>query len=731
MGRMRGSPGMRITLGVLSVLFVALAAVAIWRQGRAPWVAFQREYQRRYAVAAAAAAEREAKAGDKADAARWKARAKAMLQARPALRQIYVPELGVADHCTSCHAGIDDPLFANAPEPYRRHPGKILEQHELERIGCTICHGGVGLGTTVEAAHGKEPGGKPLVPRRYVQASCAHCHEQVQGLAGAERLARGEIVFVERGCAGCHRTGDAAKLPRFGPSLRGVGTKIADHRWLVAWLRNPRRMRPHTAMPSYKLSDAEVRDIVAALLAQPPVALGRAPDLSGASAKRGEELFSRRGCRGCHSTRREEPGLSPRVPDLADIGDKVSTAWLDKWLRDPRGWSRESPMPRLELTDAERLDLVAYLSGLHDPEAEPGPDDARLLRGGSPARGRKLIERYECFGCHDIAGFEKAKLSVPDLAEFAARPVEDLDFGRVTDIPHTKWDWLVRKLDNPRAFETKKVKLRMPKIPLTAGEKDALVTYCLSLDRTKPPPPRYLVRATPASRALLAGGRMVARLHCRGCHRLDGRDARIAHYLPRRSLVPPSLDNEGARVQPQWLFSFLKKPKTLRPWLEIRMPQFHFSDAQAETLVDYFNARSGVSGHYMTIARESVPAKRIEEGASIFRVNKCIQCHPASLEHGLPAGVDPEDVAINLALAKKRLRPEWVRKFLRDPKQAVGGETRMPYVFYDADGVPKVSRADERIAAVTDFLMTVEDLEAAMKVKPRPEETIDWTKFNY
>ena len=56
------------------------------------------------------------------------------------------------DRCTTCHLGVDDPTMKNAPEPFRYHEG--LGPHIPSRFGCTICHGGQGLATTKEEAHG-------------------------------------------------------------------------------------------------------------------------------------------------------------------------------------------------------------------------------------------------------------------------------------------------------------------------------------------------------------------------------------------------------------------------------------------------------------------------------------------------------------------------------------------------------------------------------------------------
>src|SRR4249919_2641095 len=49
------------------------------------------------------------------------------------VRQVWLPDLGRVDRCTTCHLGVDDPAFANAPAPFRGHPGTWLTTHPGER----------------------------------------------------------------------------------------------------------------------------------------------------------------------------------------------------------------------------------------------------------------------------------------------------------------------------------------------------------------------------------------------------------------------------------------------------------------------------------------------------------------------------------------------------------------------------------------------------------------------
>ncbi|MCH8251588.1 MAG: hypothetical protein IID36_03955, partial [Planctomycetes bacterium] len=55
-------------------------------------------------------------------------------------KQIYLPELGLIDRCTTCHLGVENPAMASAEAPLTRHPGDLLVNHPPDKFGCTICH---------------------------------------------------------------------------------------------------------------------------------------------------------------------------------------------------------------------------------------------------------------------------------------------------------------------------------------------------------------------------------------------------------------------------------------------------------------------------------------------------------------------------------------------------------------------------------------------------------------
>lgn len=68
-------------------------------------------------------------------------------------------------------------------------------------------------------------------------------------------MARGEAVYIEMRCYYCHAI--AGQGGQVAPDLTKVGER-RDAAWLGAHFRDPRRISPHSVMPDYPLSEADI-----------------------------------------------------------------------------------------------------------------------------------------------------------------------------------------------------------------------------------------------------------------------------------------------------------------------------------------------------------------------------------------------------------------------------------------------------------------------------------------
>jgi cytochrome c1 len=116
-----------------------------------------------------------------------------------------------------------------------------------------------------------------LSPARYrdwASASRAACEPQWQHTetAGGD-AARGKLAIQQYACTACHRIpGVVGPDSRTGPPLTAMsqrryiaGVLPNTHANMVLWLRSPKSIRPHTAMPDLGVSESHSRDIAAYL----------------------------------------------------------------------------------------------------------------------------------------------------------------------------------------------------------------------------------------------------------------------------------------------------------------------------------------------------------------------------------------------------------------------------------------------------------------------------------
>jgi cytochrome c2 len=324
--------------------------------------------------------------------------------------------------------------------------------------------------------------------------------------------------------------------------------------------------------------------------------------------------------------------------------------------------------------------------------------------------GRRVISRYGCFSCHDIKGFENAQSIGTDLSEEGSKLVTRLDFAFITDIPHTsKLAWFERKLHDPRIFDQGRVlkpeeKLRMPNFDFSNEEIERLVTAIMSFQREIQPPAAMPVRS--ARYDYLTGGRtLVHRRNCVGCHIIEGDGGDFLKLVSEPTLGPPMLTPEGARVQPDWLYAFIRGPITIRPWLSVRMPTFGLDDQNVNGIIRYFGA---VSDKMMPFQTHQVLNASYNDaaGEELFKLLKCQQCHVLG---EIPKDQPTSNLAPDLRMATDRLNPDWIIDWLKKPSDILPG-TRMPAFWpdYPKSYYPQMGgNAEAQIQAIRNHLLTL------------------------
>jgi mono/diheme cytochrome c family protein len=387
------------------------------------------------------------------------------------IQQILLPELNRVDRCTTCHLAVEDPSYGGYPQPLAYHP--LHDQHPFDKFGCTICHRGQGRATTADDAHGNVPHwDEPMLPLKYIQASCGQCHDAADNPAAPE-LARGQELFETVGCRGCHKLGGVGG--NIGPELDRVGARRSPD-WLRQHFLEPSAVTPGSGMPPQKFSEPDIEAIVLFMLSQTGE---RLPGFYGSmkvipSVDEGRRLFQTKGCFGCHSI----GGQGGKVgPALDDVAMRRTPEWMMQHFRDPQSVSPGSVMPRFGFTESEERALTEFLLHLRDLRVA-----LSIPAMMAPAeRGREVFRKYGCAGCHGPDG----KGGVPNPNARTAQQIPALTY--VAD-GYTKAELKKLVFTGQRDIAALDPKLPPPPLYMPAwgstikdAEADDLVEYLFSL----------------------------------------------------------------------------------------------------------------------------------------------------------------------------------------------------------------------------------------------------------
>src|SRR5437763_4762996 len=606
----------------------------------------------------------------------------------------------------------------------------------------------------------------PMYPRQDYEAACLKCHAGQVTVDQGERITKAMSTVEIYGCYACHKINNwrFTDLRKPGPDLTGIAEKTTPQ-WAIRWISEPRSFRSTTRMPSFfyqrnmidphvvppaeiaqnvKYQDAESHAIVSYLFAKSTRRVWQAP--AGGNAANGQKIVESVGCMACHipsETIKDEKTGQIRLARRDDyplernygfnftgVGTKTHAGWIFNWIKNPKNYYPEAPMPSLRLTDTEAADVTAYLMTLQKPRflqtpiRAADPKAVRELAKGylintlsdrdAEAKlktmvmhdqlvylGQRGIEKYGCYSCHNIKGFEGLKPIGTELTIEGSKALHLFDFGFMNDqhiknedgnvdhVIHTVPSWVYNKVRNPRIYDDRRTKvyndkLKMPNFHLSQEEARLITMVVTGLTKEKVNSNR-LAAQDARMRLIEEGRKRVSQHTCRACHVVDGRGRAIASTIADTNFLPPALSPEGARAQSPFLFNFLKDPTVMkiRPWLGVRMPTFHFTDEEANTLVTFF-AEAGNRTQFDTTRGANPSPQNVVIGQQVFTMLRCAQCHvmtPVNPENPpAPNTADSTSLAPNLTLARLRLRHDWISDWISRPNEMIPG-TRMPTNF--------------------------------------------------
>tara|TARA_B100000315_G_scaffold8245_1_gene8171 strand:+ start:23472 stop:26090 length:2619 start_codon:yes stop_codon:yes gene_type:complete len=564
------------------------------------------------------------------------------------------------DRCMSCHVSYDKPDFVNDKQPLSTHPNLdvLIKKHPAGKFGCTLCHKGQGVAiSSVWQAHGHmhHEGdqtigqNEPLLEGDFMQSNCRMCHDGVVELKHAPVLSKGKQLFLNLGCHGCHLVEGYENIEKVAPSLKKIAKKV-NPSWLFRWIKKPKDYLIRTKMPFFGLTDKDALAAAVYLMNQSDKDYRFASKFDPVSGtEKGRLLVENIGCLGCHMINGNGGKFAP---DLSMVASKVNADWMYNWLLNPKQYDSKTIMPNLRLSKIEARQITTYLMTL-GKRKDIEEVEERIESRGLIAYGEKVIKRRGCFACHEINGMENEGRIAPELTTFGVKRLLELEFGDST-IPKTWESWARTKLKDPTSFRTERVLDKMPNFAFTDEETNALVVFLKSLNGTNVP--KEFKQFSERTKYLEEGLQIIRKYNCRGCHTIDGKGDKLA----------PLLDYEGTRVQTQYLFDFLIRPRNIRPpgkVFQARMPTFGFNHEEAVRLVHYFKTYSKESFVDEFSDFETPSDDLLLEGRKLVLAFECEFCH--------------EKKAPSFSQISKRLRKNWTTDWLKNTRK-INPRTKMP-----------------------------------------------------
>jgi mono/diheme cytochrome c family protein len=181
-------------------------------------------------------------------------------------------------------------------------------------------------------------------------------------------------LYDQYKCSVCHRfNGYGGTL---APDLSYEGSR-AQRQWIINFLKNPGTLRPTLTvrMPQFNMTDEEagtIADYLETAMQSPDVDLSSVSpkDFTPQIAALGKQLYEvKYQCQSCHTIGATGGYVGPA---LTNVGNWMTPAWIEAWLKDPQALDPEAIEPRRDFTPQEIQAMTAYLLTLKQARPATG-----------------------------------------------------------------------------------------------------------------------------------------------------------------------------------------------------------------------------------------------------------------------------------------------------------------------------------------------------------------------
>jgi mono/diheme cytochrome c family protein len=249
---------------------------------------------------------------------------------------------------------------------------------------------------------------------------------------------------------------------------------------------------------------------------------------------------------------------------------------------------------------------------------------AELPEAPKLERGRKLLARLNCAGCHRLQDVESPAMLGPDLTNVGTK---------------VSRQWIYKWLKEPRTISDSNGTVtvngyenegqpRMPQFKLSEQELRALSAYLSSLQSRPVTPyhfePRVVAALEKNPEVVSEGEVRFRQMFCSTCHSLAVTRAGETKLIGGE--IGPELTKVGSKVNRDWLIVWLRNPQGYLP--HGTMPRYEWSDADLYKVTQYITTRLVDPDLLGNVPKLGEPAaEEIQEGRRMFLQKGCASCH--------------------------------------------------------------------------------------------------------
>ncbi|HZV11802.1 MAG TPA: c-type cytochrome, partial [Candidatus Kapabacteria bacterium] len=359
----------------------------------------------------------------------------------------------------------------------------------------------------------------------------------------------------------------------------------------------------------------------------------------------GKKLYLDFGCYGCHDNV-DVPDFKTmkQAPSLRRVAAKLTPDWMFNWIKNPRAMNSITRMPNFELKDDQIDAVVTYLTQSSEKDYQP---ETTNVPNGDPARGKDLVDRVGCIGCHSTKEFETTS-RLKEANSFGPS-LENIG-SKVTKV------WLFNWLKNPKHYMPN---TRMPNLRLSDQEAADITAHILQDYTSNKPLEQHQFAGLDSKDIAQKGYDVIKEYGCYGCHDIKGfEDANkvsVPHNdfgnkivqqlywgtIPEDTLtkVREHFDDEGLELGHSvgahhdedwytWTILKLKSPRIFQSdEIQQKMPDFTMSDSEAYAISVYLRSlqKQYIPAHFQDPPTTIQSA--LDSGRFYVRWRNCIGCH--------------------------------------------------------------------------------------------------------